>query len=148
MAQALVRNRTDDPVPAVYAGGAPLAVASTRQQPARRHRPPPHRARPAAGANGFLLKDTLAEEILATVRAALLTEGMVAPSLTRRLVERLDLVHAVVFAYESGPVRAVPGSSSRRMRSYSAAISGVARMSSRSAETSWSMSSTERTASS
>ncbi|MFJ3777811.1 response regulator [Streptomyces sp. NPDC090075] len=42
-----------------------------------------------AGANGFLVKDAPAEEILVTVRAVLRGEVMVAPSLTRRLVERL-----------------------------------------------------------
>ncbi|GGQ54868.1 response regulator [Streptomyces asoensis] len=41
-----------------------------------------------AGANGFLVKDAPAEEILVTVRAVLRGEVMVAPSLTRRLVER------------------------------------------------------------
>ncbi|MFJ3308330.1 response regulator [Streptomyces sp. NPDC086549] len=44
-----------------------------------------------AGANGFLVKDAPAEEILVTVRAALRGEVMVAPSLTRRLVERFVL---------------------------------------------------------
>lgn len=41
-----------------------------------------------AGANGFLVKDAPAEEILVTVRAVLRGEVMVAPSLTRRLVDR------------------------------------------------------------
>ncbi|MFJ6894871.1 response regulator [Streptomyces hokutonensis] len=44
-----------------------------------------------AGANGFLVKDAPAEEILVTVRAVLRDEIMVAPSLTRRLVERFVL---------------------------------------------------------
>lgn len=44
-----------------------------------------------AGANGFLVKDAPAEEILVTVRAVLRGEVMVAPSLTRRLVERFIL---------------------------------------------------------
>ncbi|MEW1723242.1 response regulator transcription factor [Streptomyces sp. NPDC093109] len=44
-----------------------------------------------AGANGFLVKDAPAEEILVTVRAVLRGEVMVAPSLTRRLVERFVL---------------------------------------------------------
>ncbi|MEU7337778.1 response regulator transcription factor [Streptomyces sp. NPDC007074] len=44
-----------------------------------------------AGANGFLVKDAPAEEILVTVRAVLRGEIMVAPSLTRRLVERFVL---------------------------------------------------------
>lgn len=48
-----------------------------------------------AGANGFLVKDARAEEILVTVRAVLRGEVMVAPSLTRRLVERFVL-HAPV----------------------------------------------------
>ncbi|BAU85772.1 two-component system response regulator [Streptomyces laurentii] len=41
-----------------------------------------------AGANGFLVKDAPAEEILVTVRAVLRGEVMVGPALTRRLVER------------------------------------------------------------
>ncbi|MEU1518598.1 response regulator transcription factor [Streptomyces sp. NPDC005811] len=41
-----------------------------------------------AGANGFLVKDAPAEEILVTVRAVLRGEIMVGPSLTRRLVDR------------------------------------------------------------
>ncbi|MFF2846444.1 response regulator [Streptomyces sp. NPDC058001] len=41
-----------------------------------------------AGASGFLVKDAPAEEILVTVRAVLRGEVMVAPSVTRRLVER------------------------------------------------------------
>ncbi|MFE2415687.1 response regulator [Streptomyces hokutonensis] len=44
-----------------------------------------------AGANGFLVKDAPAEEILVTVRAVLRGDTMVAPSLTRRLVERFVL---------------------------------------------------------
>ncbi|MCZ0983120.1 response regulator transcription factor [Streptomyces diastatochromogenes] len=44
-----------------------------------------------AGASGFLVKDSPAEEILVTVRAVLRGEVMVAPSLTRRLVERFVL---------------------------------------------------------
>ncbi|GAA3908430.1 MULTISPECIES: response regulator transcription factor [Streptomyces] len=44
-----------------------------------------------AGASGFLVKDAPAEEILVTVRAVLRGEVMVAPSLTRRLVERFVL---------------------------------------------------------
>lgn len=44
-----------------------------------------------AGAGGFLVKDAPAEEILVTVRAVLRGEVMVAPSLTRRLVERFVL---------------------------------------------------------
>lgn len=44
-----------------------------------------------AGANGFLVKDAPAEEILVTVRAVLRGEVMVAPSLTRRLVQRFVL---------------------------------------------------------
>ncbi|WP_427924155.1 response regulator [Streptomyces sp. cg40] len=50
-----------------------------------------------AGANGFLVKDAPAEEILVTVRAVLRGATMVAPSLTRRLVERFVL-HAPVTA--------------------------------------------------
>ncbi|MER6788448.1 response regulator transcription factor [Streptomyces sp. NPDC000658] len=44
-----------------------------------------------AGANGFLVKDAPAEEILVTVRAVLRGQVMVSPSLTRRLVERFVL---------------------------------------------------------
>ncbi|MFJ6569008.1 response regulator [Streptomyces sp. NPDC091292] len=48
-----------------------------------------------AGASGFLVKDAPAEEILVTVRAVLRGEVMVAPSVTRRLVERYVIPAAV-----------------------------------------------------
>ena len=44
-----------------------------------------------AGASGFLVKDTLGEEILVTVRAVLRGDVMMGPSVIRRLVERFVL---------------------------------------------------------
>jgi DNA-binding NarL/FixJ family response regulator len=41
-----------------------------------------------AGASGFLLKDTLAAELMAAVRAVLAGDAVIAPSATRRLIER------------------------------------------------------------
>jgi DNA-binding NarL/FixJ family response regulator len=41
-----------------------------------------------AGASGFLLKDTLATEIVAAIRAVLAGDAVIAPSATRRLIER------------------------------------------------------------
>jgi len=41
-----------------------------------------------AGASGFLLKDTLAAELVAAIRAVLAGDAVIAPSATRRLVER------------------------------------------------------------
>ena len=41
-----------------------------------------------AGASGFLLKDALAAELLAAVRAVASGEAVVAPTVTRRLIER------------------------------------------------------------
>ncbi len=40
-----------------------------------------------AGASGFLLKDTLASDLLTAVRAVASGEGVAAPSVTRRLIE-------------------------------------------------------------
>jgi DNA-binding NarL/FixJ family response regulator len=41
-----------------------------------------------AGASGFLLKDTLAPDLLSAIRAVAQGDAVVAPSLTRRLLER------------------------------------------------------------
>jgi DNA-binding NarL/FixJ family response regulator len=41
-----------------------------------------------AGASGFLLKDTLAVELVAAIRAVLAGDAVIAPSATRRLIER------------------------------------------------------------
>ncbi|GAA1967252.1 response regulator transcription factor [Catenulispora subtropica] len=41
-----------------------------------------------AGASGFLLKDTLAADLLSAVRVVVRGDAVVAPSVTRRLVER------------------------------------------------------------
>jgi DNA-binding NarL/FixJ family response regulator len=40
-----------------------------------------------AGANGFLLKDTPAEQLVAAIRAAAVGDALLAPSVTRRLIE-------------------------------------------------------------
>jgi DNA-binding NarL/FixJ family response regulator len=41
-----------------------------------------------AGASGFLLKDTLAADLLSAIRAVASGDSVVAPSATRRLLER------------------------------------------------------------
>jgi DNA-binding NarL/FixJ family response regulator len=41
-----------------------------------------------AGASGFLLKDTLAPDLLSAIRAVAQGDAIVAPSVTRRLLER------------------------------------------------------------
>ena len=41
-----------------------------------------------AGASGFLLKDTLAAELVAAIRAVFAGDAVIAPSATRRLIER------------------------------------------------------------
>jgi len=41
-----------------------------------------------AGASGFVLKDTLADDLLSAVRAVASGEAVVAPAVTRRLIER------------------------------------------------------------
>jgi DNA-binding NarL/FixJ family response regulator len=41
-----------------------------------------------AGASGFLLKDTLAEDLVAAIRSVAYGDAVVAPSATRRLLER------------------------------------------------------------
>jgi DNA-binding NarL/FixJ family response regulator len=52
-----------------------------------------------AGASGFLLKDTLPDELLAAVRVVASGEALLAPSVTRRLIEefarRPDVAHVV-----------------------------------------------------
>jgi DNA-binding NarL/FixJ family response regulator len=54
-----------------------------------------------AGASGFLLKDTLAHDLVSAIRVVVTGDAVVAPSATRRLVERfLDL------APELDPARA------------------------------------------
>ncbi|MFE9449529.1 response regulator [Streptomyces sp. NPDC006739] len=60
-----------------------------------------------AGANGFLVKDAPAEEILVTVRAVLRGEVMVAPSLTRRLVERFVLQPSTSASAQRGRLAAL-----------------------------------------
>ena len=41
-----------------------------------------------AGASGFLLKDTLPDDLLAAVRVVAAGEALLAPKITRRLIER------------------------------------------------------------
>ncbi|HUQ58809.1 response regulator transcription factor [Lentzea sp.] len=43
-----------------------------------------------AGASGFLLEDTRPEELLAGIRAVAAGDAVIAPALTRRLLDRLD----------------------------------------------------------
>jgi DNA-binding NarL/FixJ family response regulator len=53
-----------------------------------------------AGASGFLLKDTLAPDLLSAIRVVARGDAVVAPSVTRRLLER---------HIGTGPAPAVPG---------------------------------------
>ena len=47
-----------------------------------------------AGASGFLLKDTLAPDLVSAIRVVVAGDAVVAPSATRRLIERfLDTTH-------------------------------------------------------
>ena len=57
-----------------------------------------------AGASGFLLKDTLPDDLLAAVRVVADGEALLAPKVTRRLIEQ--------FVQQPGatPVDAAPGS--------------------------------------
>ncbi|MGH3928831.1 MAG: response regulator [Pseudonocardiaceae bacterium] len=57
-----------------------------------------------AGASGFLLKDARAEDLVQAVRVVAGGDGLLAPSVTRRLDIR-DRTQAVVVAYETGLVR-------------------------------------------
>jgi DNA-binding NarL/FixJ family response regulator len=63
-----------------------------------------------AGAGGFLLKDTLAADLLTAVRVVAAGDAVVAPSATRRLIERY------VPAGTARPVVADPGMLSERAR--------------------------------
>jgi DNA-binding NarL/FixJ family response regulator len=63
-----------------------------------------------AGADGFLLKDTLAADLLTAIRVVAAGDAVVAPSATRRLIERY------VPAGTARPVVADPGVLSERAR--------------------------------
>jgi DNA-binding NarL/FixJ family response regulator len=54
-----------------------------------------------AGASGFLLKDTLAEDLIAAVRVVAAGESVAAPSVTRRLIEHFVTSSPAA----SGPLR-------------------------------------------
>jgi len=56
-----------------------------------------------AGASGFLLKDTLPDDLLAAVRVVAAGESLLAPSITRRLIE------AFVQRPQAAPVAPAPG---------------------------------------
>ncbi|WP_206060680.1 response regulator transcription factor [Nonomuraea basaltis] len=71
-----------------------------------------HSAARALGASGFLLKDVTPEHLAASARLISAGDALLAPSITRRLVERFaaaDRAQAVVVAYETGLVRADEG---------------------------------------
>jgi DNA-binding NarL/FixJ family response regulator len=57
-----------------------------------------------AGASGFLLKDVPPQELLFAIRAVHCGDSVVAPSTTRRLIDRFAPL--LVSAYEIGLVRA------------------------------------------
>lgn len=56
----------------------------------------------AAGASGFLLKDVSAEKLVAAVRTVSADDALLAPSITRRLVERFARRHAPPVAMSGG----------------------------------------------
>ena len=56
----------------------------------------------AAGASGFLLKDVTAEKLVAAVRTVCAGDALLAPSITRRLVERFARRHALPSAVDGG----------------------------------------------
>jgi DNA-binding NarL/FixJ family response regulator len=57
-----------------------------------------------AGASGFLLKDTLPEDLITAIRVVAAGEALLAPSVTRRLISEFARTPAL-----DGPVPAVPG---------------------------------------
>jgi DNA-binding NarL/FixJ family response regulator len=65
-----------------------------------------------AGASGFLLKDAPPEDLLAAIRTVHLGETVVAPSTTRRLVERYAAA-TLGRAHSAGDVRVVAGLTNR-----------------------------------
>lgn len=56
----------------------------------------------AAGASGFLLKDVTAEKLVAAVRTVCAGDALLAPTITRRLVERFARRHAPPPALNGG----------------------------------------------
>jgi DNA-binding NarL/FixJ family response regulator len=60
----------------------------------------------AAGASGFLLKNVAPADLLRAIRVVAVGEALLAPSVTRRLIERFALSG-------TGPTRAEPGPGSR-----------------------------------
>jgi DNA-binding NarL/FixJ family response regulator len=57
-----------------------------------------------AGASGFLLKDTLPEDLITAIRVVAAGEALLAPSVTRRLISEFARIPAL-----GGPPPAVPG---------------------------------------
>jgi DNA-binding NarL/FixJ family response regulator len=55
-----------------------------------------------AGASGFLLKDARPEDLLAAIRVVAAGEALLAPSVTRRLIERFSALPAPVQTDSSG----------------------------------------------
>src|SRR5262244_1075894 len=73
----------------------------------------------SAGASGFLLKDVTPEHLVAAVKLVRTGDALLAPSITRRLVER--------FAGRPGGLPARPGSSAPSVSAAPAASSPSAR---------------------
>ncbi len=75
-----------------------------------------------AGASGFLLKDTLAPDLLSAIRVVVRGEAVVAPSVTRRLLDR----YVPVGEWPGGVVPGVRGSGAGPgPRSAGSGVSGV-----------------------
>ena len=67
----------------------------------------------AAGASGFLLKDVTPEHLVAAVQLVRTGDALLAPSITRRLVERFATAPVTSGPANSGPLATGPGTSGR-----------------------------------
>jgi len=78
-----------------------------------------------AGASGFLLKDTLPEDLITAIRVVAAGEALLAPSITRRLISEFARTPALGVA---GPAAGLPGpGGSPAARSYGAPAAAGAR---------------------
>jgi DNA-binding NarL/FixJ family response regulator len=66
-----------------------------------------------AGASGFLLKDTLPEDLIAAVRVVAAGEALLAPSVTRRLISEFARTPALGAPGPAGPGRPAAGDGAR-----------------------------------
>jgi DNA-binding NarL/FixJ family response regulator len=66
-----------------------------------------------AGASGFLLKDTLPEDLIAAIRVVAAGEALLAPSVTRRLISEFARTPALGGPGPAGPGRPAAGDGAR-----------------------------------